>query len=499
MKSVLKYYLFITAATLFIGCGFTSADFVTAPVAGAKDGLILLAQWTVLVVALWPVVYLLSINRWVFALVYPLLCVLSGVLAYFRYTTGTMLTTMILDVFFDNHSQGTLIHLALVAVFGLTLILSCVIVRYRWKSINVSKGLLHGVIAVVALGGVFSVPPIQRPVRNRIPFNLYFVAADYFSERHAIAIERPAFPNQTSCENGEDLLVVCVIGEALRADHLELNGYSRRTTPRLAREDVVSLSNVYSEYTYTNSSLAHILTRADSLRPDLKYTERSFVDLFKQCDYYTAWLAHQASTKAYVYFMNECDTLVHLNVGKSAYVFDKWVDGDMLPAFDALLSAGERKSLIILHTIGSHWYYHSHYTDDFERFTPVTKSRIVSSNTKEEMINSYDNTVLYTDYFLSELIDRLRNKTAVLFYLSDHGEALGEDGLWLHAADAPPIHRPACLVWMSPRYKDRHPERYERLQQNRHKHYRTDFFFPTLTEAAGIRNEAINSQLSLFR
>jgi glucan phosphoethanolaminetransferase (alkaline phosphatase superfamily) len=354
-------------------------------------------------------------------------------------------------------------------------------------------------LAIAFICIMFHIPRIRGPVKNRIPFNLYFVTSQYFAEREEALTERPALSESTTCEEEKNLTVVFVIGEALRSDHLGINGYERNTTPYLSNEEIVSFPHIYSKYTYTDASLAHILTRADSVHPDLGYKERSFIDLFKRCGYYTGWLAHQEPTKSYVYFMHECDTLIHINANKSPYVFDRWTDDDMLPAFDALLAEKERKALIILHTIGSHWYYNSHYTDEFERFTPVTKSRIVSSNTQEEMINSYDNTVLYTDYFLHELIERLRDKKAVLFYLSDHGEALGEDGVWLHAADAPPMHHPACFVWMSPSYKNEHPEMYDMLQQNKNQRYRTDFLFPTITEAAGIQNDGMNPQLSLFR
>jgi glucan phosphoethanolaminetransferase (alkaline phosphatase superfamily) len=288
------------------------------------------------------------------------------------------------------------------------------------------------------------------------------------------------------------------LGESLRADHLSFNGYERNTTPYLSQEDIISFPNIYSEYTYTDISLSHILTRADSLDSDLAYKERSFIDLFKHCGYYTTWLANQQPNKSYLYFMNECDTMISFNINKSSYVFDKWTDGDLLPPFETFIEKKGQNQFIVMHTIGSHWYYNSHFPDEFQKYNPVVKSRIVSSNTLEEMINSYDNTILYTDYFVFEVINRLRDKNAILFYLSDHGEALGENGKWLHADDAPPMHNPACWVWMSPQYKNENPEKYEILQNNKEKRYRSGFLFHTITEAAGIQSDVINEKLSLF-
>jgi glucan phosphoethanolaminetransferase (alkaline phosphatase superfamily) len=500
MKETLKVLLFVTAATLFVGLTFTSADFLTVPFAGWRDVVILLFQWGVLMLALWPAIYLLAASRFVFAAAYPLMCVLSAILAWFRYATRTTFTTMILDSALDNDAAVSMElitpGLILVGLFALFIAMLLVILRFR--KIRMRRPLLQAALAVGILLALFSTNRVRNPASQRIPFNLYFVTKQYFSEKETALTERRAFPDNTACPDA-DLTIVCVIGETLRADHLALNGYDRPTTPCLDREDIISFTNIYSEYTYTNPSVAHILSPADSIHPEIAYTERSFVDLYKRCGFQTAWLANQERAQSYVYFMNECDTLIYIHADKSPYVFDKWVDGDILPAFDALLTANDRPKLFILHTIGSHWYYNSHFTDEFERFTPITRSRIMTSNTSEEMINSYDNTVLYTDYFLSELIDRLRSKNALLLYLSDHGESLGEDGVWLHAADTPPMHRPACLVWMSPTYKRTYPKKYAALRRNTANYYRSDFLFPTIVEAAGIRNPAVDSTLSLFR
>ncbi|MDR0833976.1 MAG: phosphoethanolamine transferase [Candidatus Symbiothrix sp.] len=496
MKEHFKFYLFITLATLLVGIGFTSADFFTSPVHNFKDSFILFLQWGILVMALWSVIYLISLNKYVFALLYPLICLFSSILAYFRYTMGTTLTTVILEVFFDNHSQTTLISPILILVVVLSLLCAVLVVIYRFRNITIHHILLNSIIAFLLFVLLFNIPRIKHPLSERIPFNLYFITVQYFSQKKEALTERSVLSKDvTSC--GEDQIVVLILGESLRADHLAFNGYERNTTPYLSQEDIISFPTIFSEYTHTNASVPHILTRADSLNPDLAYQERSFVDLLKQCGFYTVWLANQQPNKSYIYFMNECDTLIYANANKSAYVFDKWVDGDLLPAFDSFIQNDDRQ-FILMHTIGSHWYYNSHFPDAFQKYTPITNSRIVKSNTREEMINSYDNTILYTDYFWHEIINRLRDKKAVLIYLSDHGEALGENGVWLHATDADPIHYPACWIWMSPQYKADNPEKYQALQENKANHYRTDFLFHTILQAVDIQSDVIDATFSLF-
>ena len=126
-------------------------------------------------------------------------------------------------------------------------------------------------------------------------------------------------------------------------------------------------------------------------------------------------------------------------------------------------------------------------------------NEIISSCTSEELINSYDNTVLCTDNFLHNIIDKLKDKNAILFYLSDHGESLGEEGLWLHAADSPPLYNPACFIWMSPAYKESNLDKYTILRKNSGRRYRTDFLFHTITEAAGMKGGVIDHDFSLFK
>jgi glucan phosphoethanolaminetransferase (alkaline phosphatase superfamily) len=499
MKVQLKFHLFLAFATLFIGIAFTSSDFFTSPVSNIKDASILFFQWGILVVALYSIIYLVALNKYLFAIFYPLVCTFSGALAYFRYTTGTTLTTGILEVFFDNHSQSTLISFQLIAVLLSSLTVALLFVFYRFKKVKVHKMLFNSAIAIAFFVVLFSISRIKKPMTERIPFNLYFITTRYFSEKKEALTVREALSENVTCDGKQNRIVVLILGESLRTDHLGFNGYEKNTTPYLSREDIVSFPNIYSEYTYTNASIPHILTRADSINPNRANEERSFIDLFKQCGFYTVWLANQLPNRSYTYFMNECDTLISNNINKSAYVFDKWTDADLLSQFELFVEKENRSQFILLHTIGSHWYYNSHFSDEFQIFNPITQSRIVSSNTREEMINSYDNTVLYTDYFVYEIINHLRNKDAILFFLSDHGEALGENGIWLHATDAEPVHYPACWVWMSPQYKTENPERYQTLQDNKTRRYRTDFLFHTILESADIQSDVIDGNFSLFR
>ncbi|RQP12895.1 MAG: phosphoethanolamine transferase, partial [Chryseobacterium sp.] len=107
--------------------------------------------------------------------------------------------------------------------------------------------------------------------------------------------------------------------------------------------------------------------------------------------------------------------------------------------------------------------------------------------------------VLYTDGFIDQVISSLTKKNAIVIYLSDHGEALGEDGNWLHAGTGNGIKNPAALVWYSDLYGKKYPERVRALRQNARRRYMTDFLFHSILGAAGIESTAIEPSLNIFR
>ena len=241
------------------------------------------------------------------------------------------------------------------------------------------------------------------------------------------------------------------------------------------------------------------MTRSDEKHPDRAYTERSFVSLMKHAGYSTAWLANQESIKSFLYFMKECNRLKYVSSGKVSYIYDKWLDTDLLPYLDDELRRKEPRKLIILHTVGSHWYYNTHFTDEYQKFMPITNSKIISSNTFEQIRNSYDNTILYSDYFWNQVINRLRKTNAILIYLSDHGECMGEDGHFIHGSvDNEPQHLPGCFVWYSDIFASKYSSKVDALLSNKDKRYKSYFLFHSILDAADIKTAYVENHLNIF-
>ena len=502
IKKVLVPLLFVFIITVAYALIFTLSEFSDSPYSNFHDFMVLAFQWVAIAVGTFGLLYLLSINKYIFAITFPLLIAFSTVLAYYRYTVNATLTPMTIELALINDLRTNMqvVSWQLVSLILLSLVVSVAIVWLRWKKISFTRPYIH---LIVALGIIFMtnsfIPQLKRPLTQRMPYSIYYNFKLYFEIRDVAAEHREIFTSE-SVANSDSLVVVFVIGESLRNDHLQINGYERETTPYLMEEDnLVSLTDIYGAECFTHTSVPQIMTRADSANPQRAYDEQSFVTIFKDAGFRTTWIANQESVATYAYFMNECDTLIYVNGDKSVYTFDKWLDEDILPHLENELQDDNPTQLHILHSIGSHWWYNSHYTDEFERYTPVIKSRVVSSNTQEEMINSYDNTILYTDYFIKETIDLIRDKKSILIFLSDHGESLGEDGYYLHGADRPELHYPAAFVWYSDKYAQSFPDMIENLKDNSDKKYRSDYLFHSIIDAADITTEYIEPQLSIFR
>lgn len=498
-----RFLLFVGGLTLMFGLAFSPSELYTVPNDGWRDSFLLLFYWLLLLVGVFGLTMLLAISRRVFAVAYPLLIVACTAMTYYRYTAHAVLTPMMIDLLLVNDWRTDVAAMSwlLLALLLLALAVAVAVAVWRWRHVRVSWRWallwlpLSLLMVYVAVAGV---PGHSQEVMQRMPFSFYDNVSEYLAQRRVVATHRPAMPTPTG---GDDsLTVVLVVGESLRADHLGLNGYCRNTTPLMAQEPLlVSLPNVSSRYSLTHLSLPHMLTRADDQHPERAYQERSFLSMMRQAGFRTAWLSNQESGQTFVYFMQECDTLVYANRGGSISMFDAWLDEDLLPLFDEELSKAAGRQLILLHTIGSHWFYNAHFTPNSAAYKPLANHRVVMSNTVEQLTNSYDNTIRYSDWLWKQLIDRLRQRRALLIYLSDHGESLGEDGNYWHGADREEQLSTACFVWFSSKYMERYPSKVEALRHNANRHLRHDFLFHSILTASNLESTLVDHQLDIFR
>lgn len=500
LKTFTLFYAIISIIYCLV---FITAEFWGSPMAGFQGFMTLFMQWIVISLAASSVIGLMTINKWVFAILYPILIILSSIAAYYKITLGASITPAVIELAVINNTTTwlTLVSPLLIVIVVISIIISVVIVAYRFKYVHRPKYPLIW-IGVYVLGAVLPIiiPRLRAPVVARMPYSFLWSFKDWHENRKIISNNRDTFVNTPVSCHEDSLTVIFVIGESLRPDHLQINGYIRPTTPFLnADTAVISISNMRTIPYYTHVSVPHIMTRADSIHPNIATDEQSFITLFKKARFYTAWLSNQDETQSYSYFMHEADELQRINAAKTFYDFSLQLDEDLLPVFDTFIKRTEPRKLAVIHTIGSHWWYKSHYKPEDAMFKPEINSRIVSELSTEQMVNSYDNTIVATDKFLHKIINRLRNLNAILIYISDHGEALGENGHFLHGEDYPELHNTASFVWYSSKYAQKHWKSILHLKENSKNYYMTDIMFHSTLDAANIATPVLDYGMSIFK
>ena len=242
-------------------------------------------------------------------------------------------------------------------------------------------------------------------------------------------------------------LWLLVAGETARADHFALNGYARQTTPELARRaDVLSWRNVQSCGTSTQASLPCMFSPLGRQGYEARKSEyENLLDVVQAAGLAVLWLDNQSGCKGV------CERVPHAQAsdGLTAQQRSQWCeasgecrDGVMLVNLEQRLAAlpaeqRQRGVLLVLHQMGSHGpAYYKRTAQPDKRFVPECRTEVLAECPQSELVNAYDNTIAATDRFLAQSIDWLAQRQAQydtgLLYLSDHGESLGEYGLYLH-------------------------------------------------------------------
>lgn len=475
-RDIVRQVIHSAACALVIGLLCTMADFIGMPVDGWRDTLTVGMQWAAVVVCLWCLMMIVtSTGKIASCIIMGVIMLAGSVLAYYRHEWNYSLNPSMFDILGATASGGTMITWQLVVWVIVATAIGVVemLLGHRWYKVSWKSGIL----VIVCVMGMWLIlredSRLSMPVRNRIPFNIAYVYKEYAENKHEIETERERTIGQVEPVD-EDLLTVVVIGEALRSANLGLNGYWRETTPLLSKRDgVISFRNMWTDIVYTNGSIPRIMTGTGEDDPGRAYRERSFIDFYKSAGMPAYVITNQNVEKQYAYFWGEADSLIIANNCKNVYNYSKWLDSNTLEPFEELSDKID-EGLIVVHCIGSHWWYDAHYPDSMKYYQPTTKSRIVSNCDSMEMVNSYDNTVRYMDWVVDQMIEKISDRKAVLIFISDHGEALGENGMWLHASECEAMHKTASFVWMSDKYREARPDVWEEFQSQKETEMKTD-------------------------
>lgn len=299
-------------------------------------------------------------------------------------------------------------------------------------------------------------------------------------------------------------LTILIVGETSRAANFSLGGYSHDTNPRLKQDSVVYFPNTTSCGTATAISVPCMFSNMPRQNYDeeLAHHQEGLLDIIQRAGIQVLWNENDGGCKG------ACDRVPHQDV-TSLNLPGLCIDGEcqdeaLFHQLEDYINNLQHDGVIVLHTIGSHGpTYYNRYPAAFRKFTPTCDTSQIQTCTQEQLVNTYDNTILYIDYIVDKAIKLLQSKqdkfTTSLVYLSDHGESLGEDGVYLHGlpysiAPETQKHIP-MLIWLSEDYQKRYGVDNQCLQKEaQQKQFSQDNLFSTMLGITGVSTKEYRAQ-----
>lgn len=456
--------------------------------------------------------------------------IVAAAVSCFAAAYGTLMDrTMIANAIeTDTREVGDLMNvyfLAHMALFGVlpALVVTVVPLRLsRWRrEVLFRGGIVLGSVALVGLiaASFFQDYAVLVRGHREVRFMINPSAAIYASLRYATDIpgevtapfERIAArvdrgPIAIATENKKTVLVF-VVGETARADHFSLNGYERHTNPELEKRDVVSFGEVRSCGTSTAESVPCMFSDLDRSHYSAAkaHSRENLLDILVRADVDVLWLENNSSCKG---VCARVPSEAAWNLGDKRYCNGAdCLDDLLVERLRAALAANTRDLVVVLHQIGSHGpSYFKRYTGDYRVFAPTCDTSELQSCSREAIVNTYDDSILYTDRILSEVIDVLadapdRFNTAFL-YTSDHGESLGEAGMYLHGMPytfAPDTQKHVpMLFWASRGYRAASGLDMACLRDEAGTSYSHDNLFHSVLGMFGVRTDVYRADLDVF-
>lgn len=458
----------------------------------------------------WAFFFALRASGRLFVALTTLLFALSAVVSYFMWLYRFELSFQQLAVVSETQTQTTLAFLSWRLVLWVS---GCTYLGYRAARYARRherpdpRDARLVFIACVLLVCIFTMET-GTLVQRYFPYNLLFATRDFAREKLSIAHADTAKDEPLRYHDTQPVTVVLVVGESVRAANWGLNGYARQTTPLLAaRAGVVNFSDVTSCFPLTRVAVPCILT--DGHYDQTEAGRRSLIRLFKQMGFFTASIdMHGMSDSIFgspvSVLLHESDQLDSFN---GTLFADNNVDDTGVATLHQLLADQQGNLFVFFHTFGSHWPFDTRYPTRFRQFTPVCNplharllglAKDMAECDPAGLVNAYDNSILYADHVLDEVIDAVKDRPALVLFTSDHGQSLGEHGLYLHGhADAAMERHVPLVVWASPAFMARHGAAMQRLRAKRGMPITHDAIFHSLPDCIGAIGSAVDSSQSM--
>lgn len=344
---------------------------------------------------------------------------------------------------------------------------------------------------------------IRMDITKMYPFNILYRSYEIFVNNNSLKsykknVEKFTFNGYQTSYFEEEQIYVLIIGESARASNYQIFGYNRENNPILMNmNNLIIFPDFYSTANLTTYAVPLIITRATAQNFDITFKEKSIITLFKEAGFQTYWICNQEifeglGAKKYKYEIEN-------------FYYTQGYDESVIPIIDEIIKNKEnKKKFIVVNLLGNH-YGVSVVPEKFHLYVPnIDVKKLVNriAKNRELFINSYDNSVLYQDYVLSEIINLINSSNSIsyVYFSSDHGESLFDepDFFYGHGASKitkEQIHIPVFL-WYSPLFEKYNGEIIRNTQINKNKKLSHDFTFYTLAQLASINFDKFDANMS---
>ena len=345
----------------------------------------------------------------------------------------------------------------------------CWWMNLAWRALFMAASL--GIILLMALLFYKDYASLIRNNKGLVkmitPANIVSGAGHYVNNRWMrgsqvwVHIGQDAHKGPIIAAEQKKTLVVLVVGETARAENFSLGGYARETNPQLKKQNVIYYPQATSCGTETAISVPCMFSNMPRAHYDanLAHHQDGVLDILGHAGVSVLWRENDGGCKG------ACDRVPHTDM--TLWKLNAWcqegscLDDVLLHRLDNYTHSLNNDGIIVLHQMGSHGpAYYRRYPPQFRQFTPTCDSNQIQDCDHQALMNTYDNTLLYSDDMIARTIDMLKGLSdrfnVALVYLSDHGESLGEHGMYLHGA--PYLFAPSqqthipLLLWMSDDY-----------------------------------------------
>ncbi|ENW04568.1 phosphoethanolamine transferase [Acinetobacter beijerinckii] len=495
------------------------------PYQGVKAGFFVVAS-IVVIVSLYTFIFQLINWKWTAKPIAIALVLIGGFASYAVSTLGVLITSDQIQNLMQTdlaEARDTWSWQLVVWTLGMTVlpIIAIILVKFKAEPVlnQLIKKVVASVVSLAMVGGLLFVFYVDfaaifrenRDLKSMIsPQNMIASFVSYYKKKapkeNLPLMHYGVDAQMVKAKNAKrPKLMVLVVGETARAENFSLNGYEKNTNPKLAKQDILNFSQVSSCGTATAVSVPCMFSGMPRKEYDeaLASHREGLLDIANRAGYKVTWIDNNSGCKG------ACDRVGEFKIPEP--IKQKWCKDeeclddiliDSLKAYLATIPKNDTQPrLIVLHQMGSHGpAYYKRIPDQFKVFKPTCDTNAIQGCSREALLNSYDNTLLYTDYVLDTLIETLKNTTQYetgLWYLSDHGESTGESGMYLHGAPyaiAPSqqTHVP-MLMWFSKEWKQQADQQIKCLAKQHDKTLSQDNLFPTMLSLLDVKSKVIDT------